>query len=309
MVGVWKSIANLNSHLHPLDICMDNLISGIAGNGETIRLWIDHWIGDVPLSKSLPDLFKLEKHKAYTIKDRIIGSQHPSQWVWNWSRPPSSPNELQQLQTLMSLISSFNITSTADKWLWNVDLSGTFTTKSMKNRIQSATFGPNPWTFPWNRLAPLKVNIMGWRLELNRLPTSDQLQRRSIPMDSTTCHMCKNHDETADHLFLHCPFADALWKNILSWCNLAISKPPSRRELFIFQKTLPIGKRMCKLLNLIIMAYCWIIWKLRNESLFSNKNPSLRFATKELKTLSFLWLSTRSSKYKLTWSQWCSFNF
>ncbi|PWA85084.1 RNA-directed DNA polymerase, eukaryota, Reverse transcriptase zinc-binding domain protein [Artemisia annua] len=151
--------------------------------------------------------------------------------------------------------------------------------------------------------------MLGWRLELNRVPTRDQLQLRQIPLPSTCCPICNCHEETVNHLFLQCSFADSLWKHLLQWCNLPLTKPSNIRDLLSFHKDQFIVPRKRKHVNLIILSYCWIIWKIRNDSIFSNKNPSFRFAAKELKSLSYLWLKNRSQKPCMEWSKWCNFNF
>ena len=99
----------------------------------------------------------------------------------------------------------------------------------MKNLLQNASYGPKRWSFPWNKLAPLKSNVLGWKLEMNRVPTYDLLLRRNIAIPSSTCPICNNHQETSHHLFLTCSFADELWTYITVWCKLASGKPSNIR--------------------------------------------------------------------------------
>ncbi|PWA43689.1 RNA-directed DNA polymerase, eukaryota, Reverse transcriptase zinc-binding domain protein [Artemisia annua] len=221
----------------------------------------------------------------------------------------TKPVELNQFLELLSGIQTLNLTSTTDSWAWACDPSGTYTVKSMKHKLSKASFGPKHWNFPWNNLAPLKTNILGWRLEMNRLPTSDLLLRRNIPIPSLTCPLCNSHDETSQHLFISCPFSDALWTFLLSWCKIPLSKPSHARALFEIHKDPMISSKKSRLINLIVLSYIWTIWKIRNKCIFSNKPPSIRYATKELKSNSFLWLTNRSNAPRLEWSNWCNFNF
>ncbi|PWA90824.1 reverse transcriptase domain, Reverse transcriptase zinc-binding domain protein [Artemisia annua] len=85
MAGVWKSIANLNSHLSPFNVYLENLITGCVGNGASIRFWIDTWTGNTPLFKEYPELFKLETHRDCLLKDRCTNAGRISQWEWSWS--------------------------------------------------------------------------------------------------------------------------------------------------------------------------------------------------------------------------------
>ena len=147
--------------------------------------------------------------------------------------------------------------------------------------------------FPWNKHAPLKTNILGWRLEMNRLPISDLLQQRSIPLPSTICPLCNIHEETSHHLFITCPFANYLWSFLLSWSKISLNKPPHAKALLEVHKDPTITSSKAKYISLIVLSYIWTIWKIQNECIFSNKDPSIRYATKELKSTSFLWLSNR----------------
>ncbi|PWA61293.1 RNA-directed DNA polymerase, eukaryota, Reverse transcriptase zinc-binding domain protein [Artemisia annua] len=309
VVGAWLNIAKISSHLEKFNVSLQDLITGTVGNGNTIRFWIDTWTGSKPLKDSFPDLFKLERNKGCYVRERCTGNGLYSQWEWNWSRSPSTPAELNQFLELLSGIQTLNLTSTTDSWAWACDPSGTYTVKSMKHKLSKASFGPKHWNFPWNNLAPLKTNILGWRLEMNRLPTSDLLLRRNIPIPSLTCPLCNSHDETSQHLFISCPFSDALWTFLLSWCKIPLSKPSHARALFEIHKDPMISSKKSRLINLIVLSYIWTIWKIRNKCIFSNKPPSIRYATKELKSNSFLWLTNRSNAPRLEWSNWCNFTF
>ena len=205
------------------------MFTGTIGNGSSIRFWIDPWFNNKPLSITFPDLYKLEKFKGCSIKDLWTRRGTFLQRKWNWKKPPSTPIELHQLQELLASVYNINLSDSPDKWSWAHDPSNNFTTKSMTNLLQNASYGPKRWSFPWNKLAPLKSNVLGWKLEMNRVPTYDLLLRRNIAIPSLTCHICNNHQETSHHLFLTCSFADELWTYITAWCKLASGKPSNIR--------------------------------------------------------------------------------
>ncbi|PWA40954.1 RNA-directed DNA polymerase, eukaryota, Reverse transcriptase zinc-binding domain protein [Artemisia annua] len=280
-----------------------------VGNGANIRLWIDKWIGEEPLCNTFPALFKLERHKDCVIKDRCTGNGQFSQWEWEWISPPASTTELYQLQEMLSQLRNVILTNDTDTWKWACNATGIFTTKSMKNHLIKTAHGPNHWIFPWNRLAPIKANILGWRLEMNRLPTTDLLLQRKIAIPSTTCLLCNTSVESIQHLFLECPFADILWSLMLSWCKIPLRRPLQAKDLFELHMDPSIPPNKAKHINLVVLSYCWTIWKVRNERVFSNKEPSIRFAMKEIKTTSYLWLANRTNSSELDWTKWSSFNF
>lgn len=50
-----------------------------------------------------------------------------------------------------------------------------------------------------------------WRLGLNKLPTKDNLLHREMHhiINSPLCLFCNNHEETLEHLFFTCIFAES----------------------------------------------------------------------------------------------------
>ncbi|KAE8682586.1 Myosin-17 [Hibiscus syriacus] len=71
----------------------------------------------------------------------------------------------------------------------------------------------------WNNLIwfPLhnpKHSMIAWMAILDRLPTKIKLQHMGIATDGL-CVLCKETQETRDHLFMECPLTSSLWKEIL----------------------------------------------------------------------------------------------
>lgn len=69
------------------------------------------------------------------------------------------------------------------------------------------------WIFVWKNSAPRKVLFFAWLLAKDRLPTRKNLHMKMI-VPSPTCEICNLEEETASHLFLHCPFAASFWASL-----------------------------------------------------------------------------------------------
>ncbi|XP_022031670.1 uncharacterized protein LOC110932658 [Helianthus annuus] len=74
--------------------------------------------------------------------------------------------------------------------------------------------------FEWNNWVPKKVAIVAWRSEMERLPTKCALSIRNIPVQNQRCMLCSEYDETSEHLFVSCHFAQTIWQNIAGWCRM-----------------------------------------------------------------------------------------
>jgi hypothetical protein len=78
----------------------------------------------------------------------------------------------------------------------------------------------------WRSVVPSKVSALMWQLLLDRIPTRVNLCKRGIiTLDTTLCPLCGRDPETARHLFLHCPFAAAVWYALNRWLGVMVVLP------------------------------------------------------------------------------------
>jgi hypothetical protein len=73
----------------------------------------------------------------------------------------------------------------------------------------------------WKARAENKCKIHAWVLMHDKILTTDNLQRRGWPHHEN-CVSCNGPLETGLHLSLLCPFAKALWSQVLSWENFDV---------------------------------------------------------------------------------------
>jgi len=73
----------------------------------------------------------------------------------------------------------------------------------------------------WHKHIPSKVSLFLWCLLRNRLPTKDNLARRSI-LQSTTleCAAGCGNTETTYHLFIGCGISDSVWNHVWTWLGI-----------------------------------------------------------------------------------------
>ena len=84
--------------------------------------------------------------------------------------------------------------------IWSLDGSGEFSVASARKYIDSKTLVVDHSSTRWNTLVPIKVNIFTWRLNLNKIPTRDNLDKRRIDIPSLLCPVCDLEIETVGHL-------------------------------------------------------------------------------------------------------------
>ena len=72
-----------------------------------------------------------------------------------------------------------------------------------------------PWGIMWRSWASMSVSFFAWEVSWNKISTIDQLKRRGWNM-LNRCYLCKEKEETSDHLILFCEKATMLWSSIFS---------------------------------------------------------------------------------------------
>ena len=96
-----------------------------------------------------------------------------------------------------------------DHLVWGGDTTRVFYVKSAYVRLANQTNGPMDGSFSnlWQAKAMPKALITGWRILLDRIPTSINLLKRRVAINSTICALCRESEESTQHLFLDCAIA------------------------------------------------------------------------------------------------------
>jgi len=100
-------------------------------------------------------------------------------------------------------------------------------------------------------------------------------------LDSDTCVVCREAQESNQHVFFACPFSSYLW----SFCRLKLGLPGPIRSLLEeagmlqsrFKKVKSTGRA-----KLSLAAIIWHIWKERNERIFQLKEQHKIFVFRKL---------------------------
>ncbi|KAJ0519996.1 putative RNA-directed DNA polymerase [Helianthus annuus] len=305
ITGPWKQIVNSSEVLERKGLKLSKCIVGSVGSGEDIAFWIDIWIGPDPLSERFPHLFIIEKDKLCSVASRVCGNGVVN---WVWKRPPAGPSELLELHQLTVLLQSVSFSLEADKWQWSHDTSGDFSVCSVKKIIRNHNRVMPNYVVQWNNWVPLKIGIVAWRAEGERLPTRAALARRGIPVSSMACAMCGEHDETCEHLFVSCQFAQTIWQIIGQWCRYTSLFTFCFRDVLDSHKWAPGGSRKKKAFHAITLITLWCIWKHRNDVVFGEKALSASNVIEEIKSRSFFWIRNRAKENTITWELWRKFD-
>ena len=135
-------------------------------------------------------------------------------WILRFIKP-FNDWEMEEIQRLISLISNKNISQKErDKIFWLVDKKGEYTVKANYRHLEGDTSEDIPTGLIWNNCIPPKVSVFTWEVWWSKVLTMDHLKKRGFQLISG-CPLCKENEETIDHLLFYCPSVWGFWVAIL----------------------------------------------------------------------------------------------
>ncbi|GJS89195.1 RNA-directed DNA polymerase, eukaryota [Tanacetum coccineum] len=209
----WARIIKLHSSLVAKGIDINGTLSKRVGNGSDTRFWEENWIAGNTLSSLYPRLYALELNPGCTVAERWNNGF----WDWKWRRNIRGGIEQCQFTDLMARLSEFSCSDMPDRWWWDIDTQGELVVSSTRYWLYNLTLPSYSQATRWNTLVPRKVNILFWRVALDRIPTRSNLLMRGINIPDIMCAICGNEIEDKYHVFSSCEVAVCTWRTVFRW--------------------------------------------------------------------------------------------
>ncbi|RVW34126.1 hypothetical protein CK203_084378 [Vitis vinifera] len=94
----------------------------------------------------------------------------------------------------------------------------------------------------WGSYAPLRTRFFAWEAVWGKISTIDMLMRRGWSM-ANRCNLCKENEETVNHILIHCDKTRDLWNLLFSSFGVVWVLPDSVRNLLLEWKTKGMGRK------------------------------------------------------------------
>lgn len=225
---------------------------------SSVRFWEDIWLGDCALSSRYPQVYNSCRNKNILLSEVIATQGEGVQFTdilvgvsrieWN---------------ELLSTLSHLSFTHEIDKLAWRWDSTGSFSVKSIYHLLNYRGVLTRQPLLLWSLPIPPKIRIFIWLTFRNRILTKTNLRKKGWE-GSVQCLFC-SHDESVDHLFLHCRLVQQIWY-WLGCTQQFYQQWHTMADVFEFALSLPPQQRQAFLL--VFCAACWTLWKHRNEVIF-----------------------------------------
>ncbi|XP_057811892.1 uncharacterized protein LOC131026140 [Salvia miltiorrhiza] len=273
-------------------------------------------MGEKPLSIRFPRLFHLSENKEALVSE--LGNWENGRWVWDlrWRRDLFE-REKEAVNSLLSCISGCVFhAGEVDGWIWKKTKEGKYTTKSaylviQATRKENSTPNVSLKTAAkvWDIQAVQKARVTVWRAFRNRLPTCENLRKRSIGIDEMEmfCNACFEPVESTDHSLICCPKALAIWDGLLKWIGVQMAHPQGLHEHFSIFCQMAKDKKSRKFLKSLWVCTIWILWRKKNERRFEGTGWD-DFGT-IMEIISSMWSWNKIFNFCVwenNFSSWCS---
>ena len=123
----------------------------------------------------------------------------------------------------------------------------------------------------WNSLVPIKVNVMIWRVERDRLPTRLNLRDKGIDLDSLLCPICGLVGESTEHLFAACTQLVEIWSKIARWWSESTPLDFTLAGCLNWADSVVMINDNKKRFGAVVFISIWVIWNFRSKVFFEKE--------------------------------------
>lgn len=161
-----------------------------------------------------------------------------------------------------------------DRWVWKKDPSEQYTVSSAYKwlRLTDISGSEDFYDELWRGKAPLKVKGFVWKLAQDRIPSLQNLVKRTVTLQSILCRGCEKEVESSGHLFFKCELFPLVWRECLRWWGMVAPLQGDCKLHFLQFAGLPGGNSIQKSLwQVVWFSTIWVIWVSRNALIFKGK--------------------------------------
>nr|GEZ21480.1 RNA-directed DNA polymerase, eukaryota [Tanacetum cinerariifolium] len=157
----------------------------------------------------------------------------------------------------------------------NKDLNGDgcFCVKDVRRMLDDMLLPKSDVPSRWVKQIPIKVNVLAWKIYMDRLPTRVNLHLRGVHVSHISCPICCEVLENLNHLLFCCDLAKDIARSICNWWGLVWNLIDSYRSWLSWFNLVQLQSSLKQVLEGVFYTSWWSIWSYRNHLLFSDSNP------------------------------------
>ncbi|KAM0054284.1 hypothetical protein Hdeb2414_s0006g00193221 [Helianthus debilis subsp. tardiflorus] len=108
---------------------------------------------------------------------------------------------------------------------------------------------------------------------------------------------------------MECNFAKRVWEAVTKWLKIPmVNTERSPAEWLLEILEIQRNRKIRKVIHAVAIEAMWILWKTRNEKVFSGRQGVIQMMTEDIKEASFQGLKQRSIYGAISRLDWWDFN-
>ncbi|XP_026396171.1 uncharacterized protein LOC113290798 [Papaver somniferum] len=267
--GQWNTNWKLSSVWNGLKWAWQSLQDDLkwnVGDGKSISVRFDNWIGDSPLINIMVQSQFVENNINMKVAEILNNG--------NWSIP-------EEIKNAITSFSLPDVSGMDDELCWKVTLSCEFTISAVVNKIILREEKVQWSKYIWNAFLHLSIASNVWKLLQGIYIDDTKMVKNGYAMVSRCC-ICEEAEDNMSHLLWDCKFSLAIW----AWlCNIFnFSMPKNFEDVWRCAET-----KISLIQHVWIRAACFTLkefWFQKNERFFEEIKPDIsKFKCKLLKTI------------------------
>ncbi|GKD63571.1 RNA-directed DNA polymerase, eukaryota [Tanacetum coccineum] len=204
------------------------------------------------LKDIFPRVYALELDKSITVAAKKVQGTGTD----SLRRHPIGGVESVQWSQVQSLVTDIHLATMEDIWFWTLEGTSLFTIKLNRVAIDKKILITTGQPSRWSKFMPKKVNILVWKMSMDRIPTGVNLDARGIDIPSVLCAICEGCSETTNHAFFECPFVVQVYKRFARWWDINIPGLSSYVQWLEWLGSIRLSNMKKQLLE----ASFWSLW-------------------------------------------------
>nr|GEZ28876.1 RNA-directed DNA polymerase, eukaryota [Tanacetum cinerariifolium] len=101
--------------------------------------------------------------------------------------------------------------------VWSLEATSEFSVKSVCHLIDNSILTNEEVTTRWVKVMPIKINVLTWRVRLDKLPTRLNISFKGIDISTIVCPLYHASIEYGSYSFFSCPMTPHLWRKLMRW--------------------------------------------------------------------------------------------
>jgi len=148
------------------------------------------------------------------------------------------------------------------------------------------------------------VLVTAWRVFKGRIPTRVSLNRRGMMLNSTVCPLCLLQEETCQHLFMDCKYAQQVLSQCLQWVGISFVEHHDLKRHFLSFHLFQVSNKHNKIWKGVWVNVIRSIWDQRNLITFQQRVVDAEEIFQRAQLKSWLWLKHKAHSFSYSLTDW-----